>query len=142
MAFVSITRLRVRSWVYLPVFAVYALKSAREAAKADGNLKAKLLRDRRNTFWTGTVWTSDEAMKRFMLSGAHRRAMTKLPNWCDEAALVHWTQDSIDLPTWQDACARLQRDGRPSRVNYPSQAHSAHRFPEPRVRSVDELRLK
>ncbi len=67
MAFVSITRLRVRSWRYLPMFAIYALKSAREAARADGNLTTRLLRDRRNTFWTGTVWTSDAAMKRFML---------------------------------------------------------------------------
>jgi len=142
VAFVSITRLRVRSWLYLPMFALYALKSAREAARADGNLTTKLLRDRRNTFWTGTMWTSDAAMKRFMLSGAHRKAMNKLPHWCDEAALVHWTQESAALPTWQEACARLQHEGRPSNVSYPSSTHTAHQFPEPRVRAVDELRLK
>lgn len=142
MAFVSITRLRVRSWFYLPMFAVYALRSAREASKADGNLAARLLRDRRNVFWTATAWTTEAAMKCFMLSGAHRRAMNKLPHWCDEAALVHWTQESAEPPTWQEDCVRLQREGRPSRVNRPSPTHLAHQFPEPRVRIVDELRLK
>jgi hypothetical protein len=142
MACVSITRLRVRSWLYLPAFALYALKSARQAARADGNLATKLLRDRRNIFWTGTLWTADSAMKRFMLSGVHRQAMGKLPHWCDEAALVHWTQENAELPTWQEACARLQRDGRPSKVNHPSSIHTAHQFPEPRIRPVDELRFK
>ena len=124
------------------MFALFALKSAREAARADGNLATRLLRDRRNTFWTGTVWTSDATMKRFMLSGAHRKAMNKLPHWCDEAALVHWSQESTEPPTWQEACARLQREGRPSKVNHPSPTHIAHQFPDPRVRPVDELRLK
>jgi len=142
MAFVSITRLRVRSWLYLPVFALYAFKSAREAARAEGNLTTRLLRDRRNTFWTGTVWTTDEAMKHFMLSGAHRRAMGKLPDWCDEAAVVHWTQESAELPSWQDACARLQSEGRRSKVNRPSSTHVAHQFPEPRVRRTAELRFR
>jgi len=142
MAFVSITRLRVRSWLYLPAFALHAFKSARQAAKAEGNLATRLLRDRRNTFWTGTVWTTHAAMKRFMLSGGHRQAMGKLPHWCDEAALVHWTQEIAELPTWQEVWARLQRDGRPSRVNDPSQIHTAHQFPEPRIRPVDELRFK
>ncbi|HXM61697.1 MAG TPA: antibiotic biosynthesis monooxygenase [Terriglobales bacterium] len=142
MAFVSITRLRVRSWLYLPMFALYALKSAREAARADGNLTTQLLRDRHNTFWTGTVWTSDAAMKRFMLAGAHRKAMNKLSHWCDEAALVHWTQERAELSTWQEAWTRLQCEGRPSKVTHPSPTHIAHRFPEPRVRPVDGLRFK
>ncbi|MFZ0635215.1 MAG: DUF3291 domain-containing protein [Candidatus Acidiferrales bacterium] len=142
MPFVSITRLRVRSWRFLPSFAFDALRSAREAAKAQGCLAVKLLADRRRVFWTATVWTSNEAMKNFMLSGAHRKAMRKLPEWCDEAAVVHWTQEDAALPTWQEALARLHREGRPSKVNHPSPTHMAHRFPEPRVRRTGELQLK
>lgn len=52
MPLVSITRLRVRSWRFLPGFFLYALRSAREAAKAEGNLAARLLRDQHHTFWT------------------------------------------------------------------------------------------
>jgi hypothetical protein len=52
MPVVSITRVRVRSWAYVPAFFVDTLRSARQAARADGNLHVALLRDRRNTFWT------------------------------------------------------------------------------------------
>ena len=89
MPLVSITRLRVRSWRFLPMFFFYALRSTRQASRSDGNLATRLLRDRRNTFWTATLWTSDVEMKRFMLAGVHGRAMRKLLHWCDEAALVH-----------------------------------------------------
>ena len=46
MPFISITRLRVRSWRFLPSLFVYALRSAQEAAGAEGNLTAKILNDR------------------------------------------------------------------------------------------------
>ena len=45
MPVVSITRLRVRSWRYLPSFAVQKFRIALQAAKADGALKVALLRD-------------------------------------------------------------------------------------------------
>jgi hypothetical protein len=142
MPFVSITRLRVRLWRYFPMFALQTFKSGRQAAKAEGNLATRLLRDRRSTFWTATMWTTEAAMKDFMLGGAHRQAMGKLPDWCDEAAVVHWTQENAEQPTWQEAWARLQREGRRSKVNHPSSTHTAHQFPEPHVRRTGEFRLK
>jgi hypothetical protein len=33
-------------------------------------------------------------MRAFMQSGVHRRVISRLPEWCDEAALVHWVQDA------------------------------------------------
>src|SRR5258708_17130097 len=98
MPLVAITRLRVRSWRYLPIFFLQALRSARQSARTEGNLATLLLRDRQNTFWTTTLWTTDTAMKGFMLSGVHRRVMGKLPDWCDEAAVVHWLQESSAAP--------------------------------------------
>jgi len=142
MALVSITRLRLRSWRFLPMFAWYVLRSARQAARAEGNLAAKLLRDRRNTFWTGTIWTGETAMKKFMTSGAHGQAMRKLAEWCDEAAVVRWTQGSADLPSWQEAYQRLQKDGRRSKVNHPSPGHLAHEFPAPHVNRGGEVQFK
>jgi hypothetical protein len=124
------------------MFFLYALRSARQAAKAEGNVATKLLRDQRNTFWTATAWTTDAAMKKFLLAGIHRRAMYKLPNWCDEAALVHWAQEEDDLPSWTEACTRLQNDGRRSKVHHPSAIHTAHQFPEPRVSRGGEFQLK
>jgi len=140
MPVVSITRLRVRSWLYLPSFFVRTFRASRQAATAEGNLATKLLNDRRNTFWTGTSWTSEDAMRKFMHSGAHGPAMRKLLEWCDEAALVHWTQDSAELPSWEEAYKRLQQEGRRSKVNHPSTAHTAFEIPAPRT--TRQARLK
>lgn len=142
MAFVSITRLRLRSWRFFPMFAWYALRSARQAARAEGNLATRVLRERRNTFWTTTSWIDEAAMKKFMLADGHRTAMRHLARWCDEAALAHWNQENADPPTWSEAYTRLRKEGRRSKVNYPTPAHVAFEFPEPEVRTTGELRLK
>lgn len=142
MPFVSITRLRVRSWFYLPAFFVHTLRIARQAAKADGILAVRLLRDRGNTFWTGTSWSSEGAMRAFMLAKPHGPTMRRLLQWCDEAALVHWIQTGADLPSWDDAHRRMQHEGRPSKVNHPSAAHTAYRIPAPIRRPTRELRFK
>jgi hypothetical protein len=81
-------------------------------------------------------------MRRFMIGGAHGRAMRKLLHWCDEAALVHWTQESPALPSWPEAHARLETEGRPSKVNDPSATHVAHKFPKPRVGRTSEALFK
>lgn len=140
MPVVSVTRLRVRSWRFLPMFAWYAFRSGREASKAEGNIGAQVLNDRNRAFWTATVWTSETAMKKFMLDGAHREAMPKLLGWCDEAALVRWAQENSELPTWAEAHARLQSVGRRSKVNHPSAAHIAYEIAEPHSRR--SVRLK
>jgi heme-degrading monooxygenase HmoA len=142
MPFVSITRLRVRSWSRLPAFFLQTLRIARQAARAEGNLAVKLLRDSRNTYWTGTCWSTQESMKAFMLAKPHGPAMRSLLDWCDEAALVHWTQAGAELPSWEEAHRRLQREGRPSKVNHPSAAHTAHAITAPASGRRAELRFK
>jgi hypothetical protein len=139
--FVSITRLRLHSWCFFPMFAWYAFGSAREATKAEGNVATRVLNDRNRTFWTATVWNADAAMKKFMLAGVHHQAMRKLPYWCDEAAVVHWTQENNEPPAWSEAHRRLEHEGRRSKVHHPSATHTAHKFPEPRV-GRGNVRLK
>ena len=142
MAFVSVTRLRVRSWRFLPMFLIGSFRSAHQAKSADGNLAVAVLRQPKSTYWTRTVWTSEAAMKAFMLAGAHRGVMRKLLNWCDEAALVHWMQDSALPPEWPEAREKMQATGRTSKVNHPSDDHQAFRIPELRVPISGETKLK
>ena len=142
MALVSIMRLRVRSWRYLPAFFVAAFRSALQARRAKGNLAVSLLREAHNTFWTRSLWTDEAAMKSFMVSGAHRTIMPKLLEWCDEASVARWTQDFAQKPTWQEVHQRMQRDGRASRVNHPSEAHRRFDLPAPQVRRSGELRFR
>jgi hypothetical protein len=134
MALVSVTRLRVRAWRFLPGFLVLASRSGRQAKRAEGNLGTSLFAEANRTFWTLTAWTDEAAMRRFMLDGAHGRGMRRLLTWCDEAAVAHWTQPAPELPTWAAAHQRLQAEGRRSKVLHPSAAHEAYRIPPPVVR--------
>jgi hypothetical protein len=140
MAFVSITRLRVRSWRYLPGFIIQSLRSARQAKTAAGSLSVCVLRDANLAFWTRTVWSEEAAMRAFMRSGAHRNVMPRLLEWCDEAAVAHWSEDAPEPPSWPQSHRRLQREGRPSKVNRPSEAQ--RRFEIPAPRTTTELRFK
>ena len=135
MPFVSVTRLRVRSRRYVPGFLIQSLRSALQAKRAAGNLAVSVLRDADRAFWTRTVWLDEAAMRLFMQSGVHRRVMVRLAEWCDEAALVHWVQDTDQPPSWAEAHRRLQREGRRSRVSHPSEAQRRFEIREPRTSS-------
>jgi uncharacterized protein DUF3291 len=142
MPIVSITRIRVRSRSQYPAFLVQTFRIARQAASADGSLAVALLRDRGKTFWTSTSWSSEGAMKAFMHAKPHGPRMRKLFEWSNETAVVHWTQAGAELPSWEEAHQRLRQDGRPSKVNHPSPAHTAHAFPTPTSGPTRELRFK
>ncbi len=142
MPIVSVTRLRVRRWWYLPAFLVSAIRSSRQAKAAEGNLGVKLLADRRKAFWTCTAWDTESAMKQFMLAPPHGPAMRKLLTWCDEAALVHWTQPDPEMPSWLEAHRRLQSEGRRSKVLFPSPAHQSFTVDGPRQKRKSEAASK
>jgi heme-degrading monooxygenase HmoA len=141
MPFVSVTRLRVRALRFTPQFMVYALRSSQQARRSAGFLGGALMRDNCKAFWTVTVWTDAKAMEAYRIAGIHRVAMPKLLDWCDEASLTHWTQDSADVPAWPEAYRRMVAEGRASKVNNPSPAQLAFEIPEPQPRRfTTELR--
>ena len=142
MPVISITRLRVRSWAYLPPFAVQTLRSAFQAARSDGNLAMNLLREPGNTFWTCTSWSSEAAMKAFMHAKPHGPTMRRLLEWCDEAALVHWTQEELELPTWKRRHKRIQKMGGVRSEPSVAGSRSLHRSRPPVVRRTGMLRFK
>jgi hypothetical protein len=125
MALVSVTRLRVRAYRYLPQFAWEAMKSARQAERSAGFLGGTIFRNARNVFWTITVWRDAETMNAYRIAGAHREAMPKLLDWCDEATTAHWSQKSLELPSSREAHERMVREGKVSKVNHPSAAHAS-----------------
>jgi hypothetical protein len=121
---VSITRLRLRSaWFEIP-FLWYAVRSHIQAKGADGCLDL-MIRRAHGAYWTMTLWRDAAATRAFMLSGAHKTAMPKLQNWCDEASLAHWEQADAAMPTWEEAERRLATEGRLSHVHHPSPAQTA-----------------
>ncbi|MGC2401823.1 MAG: DUF3291 domain-containing protein [Acidobacteriaceae bacterium] len=132
MVFVSLTRLKIRSFRFVPLFAVDALRSVVQVRKSSGFRGGALLTDRDWTFWTMTTWDSQENMRAFMNSGAHKHAMPHLLNWCDEASVAHWTQGDASLPSWTEASEKMRQFGRPSKVRNPSPQHANLDFRAPR----------
>lgn len=140
MPFVSITRLRVRKWRFLPAFLVGAIRSALQAKSAAGAIRVAALADARRAFWTCTVWDDEKSMRAFLNSGSHGQVMPRLLDWCDEAAVAHWEQESSEAPSWRETHKRMRCAGRRSRVRFPSAAQEGFEIPEPRTRA--ELKLK
>ena len=137
MAFVSVTRLRIRSWRFMPPFVLHTQRTLRQVRASEGFLGGALLPDRRRVFWTLTVWDEPAAMKRYMTDGAHLKAMSLLLDWCDEASVAHWTQDTMAAPDWVEADRRMRAEGRASKVRHAAPTHKTLDFASPRVsRSV------
>ena len=139
MIFLSVTRLRVRSFFFMPEFIFYALASARQAERASGFVAGKVLREPKNVFWTMTAWDDEKAMNAYRIHDAHRNAMPKLLAWCDEASVVHWQQKSAELVSWQEAHLRMMKDGRLSKVNVPSAAQIANSIPAPQPSPIERI---
>ena len=133
MTFVSLTRLRLRSVRFLPMFAIHAVRSTRQVKKAPGFLRGGLLPDRDWTFWTMTAWDERESMRRYMTTGSHKKSMPHLMQWCDEASVAHWEQEGTTLPSWEEADRRMRASGRASKVHHPSAGHAELAYREPRT---------
>jgi hypothetical protein len=133
MIFVSLTRLRIRSFRFVPLFALHTWRSMRQIKRAGGFQTGAILADRSWTFWTMTAWDSEESMRQFMVSGAHKKAMPHLVEWCDEAAVAHWTQPESEVPSWTEAERRMREGGRTSKVNNPSPEQATLSFKAPRT---------
>jgi hypothetical protein len=140
MVFVSLTRLRIRSMRFMPLFALYTWRSLRQVRSSPGFQDGGLLADRDRTFWTMTAWDSQQSMRAYMISGAHKAAMPKLLDWCDEASVAHWEQETATLPSWTEADARMRATGRVSKVRHPSPEHAGLRYREPRTTSGGPIR--
>ena len=137
MTFISVTRLRMRSTWYLAPFFWETTKITRQAEHTSGFLGGRLLVEARRVFWTLTAWEDGSAMNVFRTQGAHGGVMPKLLDWCDEASVVHWTQLMDTLPSWREAHYRMMKEGRPSKVKYPSAAQVAYEILEPRVGRIE-----
>jgi hypothetical protein len=121
----SITRLRLRSWRYFPLFVVYTMASSRQARRTPGFLSGWMGSSSATTFWTATVWRDDASLRAFRDQSWHLVAMRKLLDWCDEAAVARMQQGDDQLPDAPAAFRRLVSEGRLSKVRHPSPAHAA-----------------
>jgi hypothetical protein len=124
---VSITRLRVRSVFYLPVFIIHAMRTMIQAQSAEGIVGVETRLEKNNVIWTKTVWQDEARMKQYRGSGAHQIAMRMLSEMCSEASVARWQQENAVLPSWEEAHQQLLSQGKLSKVKHPSALQAAGR---------------
>ncbi|MBK7454352.1 MAG: hypothetical protein IPJ46_11735 [Anaerolineales bacterium] len=124
---VSITRLRVRSIFYMPVFLFHAMRTMSQAQKSEGVLGVETRFEKNNVVWTKTVWKDEGSMRKYRGSGAHQIAMRMLSELCNEASVARWQQVDVVLPTWEEAHRRMLSEGKLSKVKHPSPLHESGR---------------
>ena len=141
MPFISVTRLRVKSLIFLFSFIRANEASVKELKSSSGLLMGEELIDKKLTFWTITLWEDEDSMKKFKGSLSHRNAMQHLPKWCNEASYHHWFQEESECPNWTTISDKLYSEGKLSKVRNPSNAQITNQFP-PIQWTKSERRLK
>ena len=107
--FVTITSLKLKSvWGFFKL-SLNGLKISNQAKKEKGFVALK------NTgfgymHYTLTLWESEEDLKRFARSGAHKEAMKQSASLADEVRIYTFPAD--ELPNWREAKKLLSQQGR------------------------------
>ena len=103
---VAITEFTLMQPWRLAAFMRFAIPSANQAKNAEGNLHARTNADSWHTHRTISAWTSMEAMKKYMMTGAHMKAMVASRRLMKHARSIHLTMDH--LPDWEEAMVLLE----------------------------------
>lgn len=136
MSIVAGTRLRVRSAWTIPLFFYSSLRSLWQARGSSGYLNGRLLQDKDRAFWTVTVWSSEEDMRRYRNAGFHKGVMARAVDWCDELVTAHWSQEGAALPGWDEVTAKLRGEGRFMKLQNPSSRQQSREFPDPNTKQA------
>ncbi len=97
--YVSVTGFRPKGPLSLPAFWWRTLTSLAQARKSPG-IVALAARVVDGTYYTMTVWSDEANMRRFVTSGAHRRAMKNFRT-LGAGKTYGYTCDHV--PDWQSA---------------------------------------
>ena len=106
--YVSITGLRVRGPLQAPLFWWHAIRSMIQARGSAGNLGAESRRID-GVQHTLTLWESREAMRRFLMSGAHLAAIRAFRRVGSGRTCGF---ESDHAPGWDEALAYWHEHGR------------------------------
>jgi hypothetical protein len=106
--YISLTGLHIKSAIHYPKFIYYAVSSMTQAKSAPANISAdaKYVNDIHHTL---TVWESRKDMTKFLVSGAHAKAMKVIGDISDANSVYGYESDTI--PTWDEAVAILKEKG-------------------------------
>ncbi|MGH1420126.1 MAG: hypothetical protein ACRBCJ_14820 [Hyphomicrobiaceae bacterium] len=108
--YVSVTGLILQKPWHIFRFFWHAIRSARQAQKADGIISVKF-RNINGVRHTLTVWESERAMQAFLYSGAHRDAIKAFPEIADRESKTCGFETTT-IPDWTAAHKIWQDKGK------------------------------
>jgi hypothetical protein len=109
--YVSVTGLTVKSILYYPNFIYYAVPSKMQADNADGNILTRTT-SANGVQQTLSVWEDKMAMRKFMVAGAHRKAMAITSEVADPEKTKVYGYESDTIPTWDEAIEMWEKHGK------------------------------
>ena len=105
--YISITGLKVKSFLHTLTFWRYAIPSFMQAEKAPGNLHAST-KTIEGIHYTVTAWKSKAAMKAYIYSGVHAKAIRKFPKIATGKTFGF---DSETIPSWSEIPSLWKANG-------------------------------
>lgn len=133
MAYLSMTRLKLKSPAYLIPFCIQNEQIVRQIKISPGFLKGKELATPNLSMWTATLWDSSENVRAFYLRGSHKEAMRNISVWSSKAVTGHQEGDFSELPSWEDIRLQLLKAGNFTNLQNGSSDHHAKIISKPRV---------
>ena len=109
--YVSITGLRLNSFLHIPKFWYYAIPSMVQAQGAEGNLSAES-RSVGGVHHTLSVWKDRKSMLRYLRSGDHAKAMSIFDDIATGKTYGYEIESEEDIPTWEEAIELYNTKGR------------------------------
>lgn len=109
--YVSVTGLKLKSFFYLPKFMSYAGPAMKQASAAEGNISASG-NYVNGVHHTMSVWKDRKSMTRFMVSGAHAKAMKATNAFAAPGETKVYGYETDKVPTWDEAIAIWKEHGK------------------------------
>jgi hypothetical protein len=97
-------------------------------------LQGQLMATPNLSMWTMTLWTSEESVREFYLSGSHQLVMGKISEWSSEAVHVMHPTTCNHLPHWNDVTQLLNKHGKYVILTHPSENHLNCFIPQPNLK--------
>jgi hypothetical protein len=108
MAFITITGLRLKTSIDAPLFWWHAMRSMMQAKAAPGNISADA-RTINGVDHTVSVWETKEAMRAYVVAGAHLKAMGVFNKIATGKVLSF---EAETAPPWAEVHELWLREGR------------------------------
>jgi hypothetical protein len=131
MAYLSLTRMKLRSPVFLPIFITHSLRIFSQLRKVPGLIIGKAIAASDLSMWTATLWESEATLHQFYRTGAHHQAAQFITQWASEAVQQRLTVSSHQIPSWKEAAQILTTTGHFYTLNFPSRNHLDHTISAP-----------